>query len=48
LIYRKFQSLLEGTPPNVKDAFVKQDFSNVSASDIQRLNISVVEFIPVR
>lgn len=37
---------MHGVPPNVRDALVEGDFSNVSEADIRNLNISVLEFIP--
>lgn len=46
LIFRKFNTLIHGVPPNVRTAFIEQDFSNVSEADIRNLNISVLEFIP--
>lgn len=43
---RQFNTLVHGVPPNVRDALVEGDFSNVSEADIRNLNISVLEFIP--
>lgn len=48
VVCRKFNTLVNGVPPNVREAFLEQDFSNVSESDIRNLNISVLEFIPVK
>jgi hypothetical protein len=39
--------LVNGVPPKMKDALLKQDFSNVTAQDMRSLNISVLEYLPV-
>lgn len=46
-VLRKFRALVEGTPPKMKDALLAQDFSNVTADDMRRLNITVIEYLPV-
>ncbi|XP_021962937.1 uncharacterized protein LOC110858458 [Folsomia candida] len=43
---KKFRALVEGTPPKMKDALLAQDFSNVTADDMRRLNITVIEYLP--